>query len=79
MTTITISVNEDVEQEFREHAKEKYNGKKGYLGDAITEAMQKWLEDHKSREVAARAEALLNKGFHFGKLLYKDRAELHER
>lgn len=79
MTTITVSVETDVEQEFRKHAKEARGGKKGYLGDAITEAMRKWLEEHQQGEITREAMVLWQKGHHFGRLLYKKREELHER
>ena len=79
MTTLTINVDTEVEQEFRQHAKDTYKGKKGFLGDAITEAMKKWLEEHRQVEIAQQAIQLLRKGHKFGKLLYKRREELYGR
>ena len=49
MTVITINVDDEVEAEFRKKSAEIYGFKKGYLGDAITEAMKKWLEEKKRR------------------------------
>ncbi len=79
MTTITISVETDVERTFREHAKEAYGGRKGYLGDAVTEAMKRWVGEHRQEEIARRAAALWGKGHRLGRLRYTAREELHER
>ncbi len=79
MTTITISVDSSVEQEFRKRAAEAYEGRKGYLGDAITEAMEKWLAERKQKEITQKALELWKKGHNFGKLLYKKRDELYAR
>ena len=40
MGIITVSVDDKVEKEFRKIAMEEYKGRKGFLGDAITEAMK---------------------------------------
>ena len=37
--TITVNINEKIENEFREKAALKYGKRKGYLGKAMTEAM----------------------------------------
>lgn len=79
MTTITISVDSDVEERFRESAKKQYGGKKGYLGDAVTEAMKKWLLEVTSQEIAKRALNRMRKGFNMGGLTYSKREELYER
>lgn len=79
MTTITISVDDDIESAFRKKASERFQSKKGYLGDAVTQAMKAWLEDKKQAEIAARQMAMMRKGYHFGKRLFTTRAELHER
>ncbi|HLC84397.1 MAG TPA: hypothetical protein VJH22_01245 [Candidatus Nanoarchaeia archaeon] len=79
MTTITISVDTDVERDFRKQAAKQHHQKKGFLGDAITEAMKAWLDHLKERQILDQAQALWLKGHHFGKLTYTKRAELHER
>ena len=76
---ITISVDEKTEEEFRKVAGAVYGKKKGYLGKAITEAMDEWEKRKKSTDVTARALAMLEKGFDMGKITYKSRDELHER
>lgn len=79
MTTLTINVDTETEQQFRKTAEKEYKGKKGYLGDAISEAMKKWLEERRQQKIAAEALADLRKGWKFGKILYKTREELHAR
>lgn len=79
MSVITISVEDTVENRFRKHAGEVFGVRKGYLGAAVTAAMKKWIEEHENEEVAHAALHCLEKGFVMGKLLYKERAELHER
>ena len=79
MTTITISVDTEVETLFRKTAKEAYDGKKGFLGDAITEAMKKWLQERKDAKIAKRQLELMHRGFHTGPVTYKNRDELHAR
>lgn len=51
--TITITVEDEVEEEFRKIVEEK-GKKKGDLGKAITEAMRKWAEEKKQKEIAER-------------------------
>jgi len=77
MGTITISVNDDVERKFRKAAGNKYGRRKGYLGNAVTEAMKIWIKAE-DRNVKNAVE-LLEKGHNSGGLLYKTRDELHER
>lgn len=79
MATITISVDDNVEKKFRKVAAEAYNGKKGYLGDAVTEAMEVWVAERKQRELARKGLEAMQKGFSMGKLLYTKRSELHGR
>lgn len=77
MGTITISVDDDVERKFRKAASTKYGKRKGYLGEAITEAMQTWLKSESG--TVRKAVELLEKGHNSGGVLYKSRDELHER
>ena len=79
MGTITINVKNDIEKEFRKIVGTVHGTKKGSLGEAITEAMQKWIYEKKQEKIAEEALKLLEVGFKFGKRLYKDRSELHER
>ena len=79
MATITISVDDATEKKFRKVAAEAYNGKKGYLGDAVTEAMEIWVAERKQKELAGKGLEAMQRGFSMGKLLYTRRGEIHER
>ena len=79
MGTITVNVKDDVEREFREVASVAHGDKKGYLGMALTEAMQRWIYEKRQEKIAEEALKLLETGFDFGKRLYKDRSDLYER
>ena len=79
MGTITVNVKDGVEKEFRKVASITHGGEKGYLGKAITEAMQRWIDEKRQKEIAERELKLLEKGFSFGRKLYETRDELHER
>jgi len=79
MGTITINVNDDVEKQFRVFAREFYPDKKGYLGKAVTCAMQKWMDEISQRKISERELELLEKGFKMGKIKFKSREELYER
>jgi len=72
MGTITISVKNEVEKDFRKVVEElnEFRGmKKGHLGAAITEAMQKWVEEKKQRRIADEQMKLSEKGLY---LLHKN-------
>lgn len=79
MGTITVNVDDRVEQRFREVATATYHKRKGYLGRAITEAMQHWVYEKRQNEIAERALKLMKQDFDFKERLYKTRGELHER
>ena len=64
MGTITISVDDEVEKEFRKLVEEYKGGKKGDLGKAITEAMKKWAEEKKQKDIAERMMKLSEKGLY---------------
>lgn len=78
MGTITISVDDATEMEFREVVKEEIGEVKGSLGSAITEAMNLWIKDKQQTEIAERQLQLMEKGFRFGKYKF-NREESHER
>ena len=78
MGTITVNVKDDVEKEFRKLVRSVRGAKKGDLGKALTEAMQKWVYEKKQEKIAQEALKLLELKFNFGKRLYSNREELHE-
>ncbi|MFQ5950589.1 MAG: hypothetical protein ACE5KH_00720 [Candidatus Geothermarchaeales archaeon] len=77
MGTITLSVDDDVEEEFRAVVKETSSRKKGVLGEAVTEAMRLWIHRKKQRRTAEEALKLLDRGFDMGERVYVEREELH--
>ncbi len=79
MGTITINIDNDVEKQFRALAQKIYSKKKGYLGNAMTSAMQKWIDEVTQKQISEREITLLEKGFNMGELNFKSREELHER
>ncbi|MGP8329249.1 MAG: hypothetical protein ACT6FF_02865 [Methanosarcinaceae archaeon] len=76
---MTISIDNDVEQQFRALAQKIYSKKKGYLGNAVTSAMKKWIEEMTQKQISEREIKLLEKGFDMGELKFKSREDLYER
>ncbi len=79
MGTITVNVQDEVEEEFRAVARIVHGGRKGSLGKALTEAMETWIAEKKQAAITERARKRLEKGFNLGTKRYESRAELHER
>ena len=80
MGTITISVDDDVEKQFRKSVEENVGSKKGDLGKAITEAMKKWAEEKEQKEIAERMKARMKKGMYKLPKNWKfNRDELYDR
>lgn len=79
MGTITVNSNNRTESRFRETVKEVIGEGKGSLGKAFDEAMLLWISQKKKEKIMERALSRLKKGYEMGKILYKNRGELHER
>jgi len=79
MGTITVNIKDKVEREFRAVASSAHEGEKEYLEEAVTEAMQRWIEEKRQGKIAEEALKLIEQSFNFGKRLYKDRSDLYER
>ncbi|MDE1833665.1 MAG: hypothetical protein KGH58_04585 [Candidatus Micrarchaeota archaeon] len=77
--TITISVDEEAARTLRRIALHRYGRKKGSLGKTASAAIMALSAMDQNEEVNRRALERLKKGHNFGKLLYLNRAELHER
>ena len=77
--TLTFSVNAEVEKKFRKVARAVQGSKKGYLGRALTDAMEKWTKEMEGADTVAAAMALLDQGVDLGGMKYGRRDELHER
>lgn len=75
--TITINVEEEVENEFRKEAGRKYGKKKGYLGKAVTEALMEWT-NKRNADIENEVRQLLKEGIK-GKKWKFNREELYDR
>ncbi len=64
MGTITVSVDDTVEKEFRRFVEEYKGGKKGDLGKAISEAMKKMMEENRDKEISERQMKMSEKGLY---------------
>jgi hypothetical protein len=79
MGTITISVDDDTEQRFRDAAKKKLGERKGYLGKATTEALETWIRIQSQEVIARDALSLLETGYHVGRRTSTERKDLYDR
>ena len=77
--TITVNVPEDVEKRFRRVAVSRHGKCKGYLGRAVMEAMENWVEEAETVDAVASTMKLLDEGVDLGGLKYRLREELHAR
>ncbi len=78
MTTITVNVDDEAYGKFKKLVAEERNGKKGFLGDAISESMRKYNEEREQEAAKKRLLALMKKGIKLGFKGYKSRDELYE-
>ncbi|KXA92113.1 hypothetical protein AKJ65_08030 [candidate division MSBL1 archaeon SCGC-AAA259E19] len=78
MGTITLSVNDEVEEEFRNIVKKNRSKKKGSLGKAATEALRLWVRKKKQEEISEEALELMGEGFEMGERLHEERGDLHK-
>ncbi len=78
MGTVTINIDDETEQKFREVVKEECGEGKGKLGQAVTEALLFWINFKKQEEIAHRQLKLIQKGFSLGKYKF-DREDIHDR
>lgn len=79
MGTITISVDDEVEEKFREKVRKEKGEKKGALGQGITEALDKWIREKEQERTTRELIDLMEEGFEMGEVLWKKREELHGR
>ncbi|MBI3036652.1 hypothetical protein HYY73_02760 [Candidatus Woesearchaeota archaeon] len=80
MATITVNVDDEVYGKFRKLASEEHNGKKGFLGDAITDAMKKVMQESEVEAARQRLREKLRRGYNLGGMKegFK-REDLYER
>lgn len=79
MGVMTVSVDSKVEQRFRKAVKNSLGNGKGKLGQAATDAFQKWADEQEQKRIGQELLAIMRKGYKMGKILYKHRDELYER
>jgi len=79
MATITISVKDDLNKEFRETVKKKLGQGKGVLGKAIEEAIEKWVHNEKQKRIAAEMKEMMDKGLYSLKGWKFNRNEIYDR
>ena len=79
MVTITISVKDDIDKEFRETVKKKLGQGKGVLGKAVEEALQRWVHDAKQRQIADEMMKMMDKGLYSLKGWKFNRDEIYDR
>ena len=63
MTAITVEVDDEVYRNFIKLAAEQKNGKKGFLGDALTDAMKHYAEETKRKGAVVRLLAKIRTGY----------------
>lgn len=79
MGTITINIDDEIEKRFRTLLRKTYPDKKGVLGNAVTEALAKWIDEVTQKQISERELKILDKGFNMGKFKFRTRDELYER
>jgi len=79
MAVITISIDDEIERRFREVAKRVIGEKKGYIRQAVSEAMELWLEEKEQERIARDLLVIIGQGFHLGKKHYVRREDLYDR
>ncbi|MFA5613257.1 MAG: hypothetical protein WC993_02175 [Methanoculleus sp.] len=79
MGTITLSIDDRTEQEFRRLVEKILGRRKGALGEAATEAMDLWIREKTQEEVVRDALELTGKAYHFGAWKYTSRKDLYDR
>ncbi len=79
MAIITISIDDNINDEFRKFVEKKLGKGKGILKKAIMEAIKKWIEEEEQKQIAERQIKLMKEGIISLKGWKFDRDEIHER
>ncbi len=79
MGTVTINIDSAIESRFRDYVYKEYGKSKGVLGKAVSQAIEKWLEERKQEKLGQEAISLMKKGFKMGAIRVKSRDELYGR
>lgn len=78
MATITLNVNDEINQEFRQIVKSKFGEGKGIIGKAVEEAIKKWISEQKQKEITERQLKIMKKGIWSQKNYKFNREEIYE-
>jgi len=78
MTTITINITKEVNNEFRDVVKTKFGEGKGKIGKAIEEAIKIWIFKEKQREIIQRQMKMMKNGIWDKDNFKFNREELYE-
>ncbi len=79
MATITLNVNNGINNEFRNIVKTKYGDGKGIIGKAVQDALLKWISEEKQNEISQRQISILRKGVWSLKNYKFNREEIYEK
>jgi len=79
MGIITVSISDEAENKLRETAKKKLGEGKGVLGKAVEEAVNKWADEDKQKEIAERQIQRMKQGLYsLGRWKF-NREEIYDR
>ena len=79
MATITLNVNNEINNEFRNVVKSKFGEGKGILVKSIEEAIKKWIFEEKQKEITDRQIKIMKEGVWSLKNYRFDREEIYEK
>ena len=78
MGTMTINVDDETLNLFRDAVKKEVGEGKGKLGAAVKESFEMWVQKKKNEEIAQRQIAMMKKGYHLGGYVFR-REDAYER
>lgn len=64
MAIITISIEDNINKEFREEVWRKLGRGKGVLARALKEAIKRWIEEERQNQIAERQIKLAKEGLY---------------
>ncbi|MEK6876634.1 MAG: hypothetical protein AABX34_01735 [Nanoarchaeota archaeon] len=64
MATIKVNVSDEINKEFKKAVEKKLGHGKGLFGKALEEAIKKWTQEEKQKEIAKRAIDNMHKGLY---------------
>ena len=79
MATITLNMNDKINEEFRQIVKSKFGEGKGILGKAVEEAIKKWINEQKQKIIVERQLKMMKAGIWSQKNYKFNRGEIYEK